>query len=67
MRVLSLSGWNQLDLWLVIFRLLMLPLNYLPNGGGAFMNAFARLLFLIRPLRVLGKSLSLSDRDRDRD
>ena len=47
------SDWNRLDLYLVVFRLLMFPLMFLPDGHGLFMNALARLLFLIRPLRVL--------------
>ncbi|MGB1598975.1 MAG: EF-hand domain-containing protein, partial [Promethearchaeia archaeon] len=35
------SDWNRLDLYLVVFRLLMFPLMFLPDGHGLFMNALA--------------------------
>ena len=52
------SGWNRVDLSLILFRLAVLPLSLLPNEQGNFINALARLLFLIRPLSALDGNLA---------
>jgi hypothetical protein len=47
------NDWNRLDLYVLVFRVAVMPLMLLEGGRGHFINALARLLFLIRPLRVL--------------
>jgi hypothetical protein len=52
------SGWNRIDICILVCRLAVLPLLWLPNDHGVFVNKFARLLFITRALRVLGESFT---------
>jgi len=52
------SAWNRVDLYLILVRLAVLPFSLLPNGQGNFVNALARLLFLIRPLSMMENYLT---------
>jgi hypothetical protein len=52
------SAWNRVDLCLILVRLAVLPFSLLPNGQGNFVNALARLLFLVRPLSMMDAYLT---------